>query len=62
MSEATQRAATYLEGFIATDITGFAIKAYEEMHNAGLPLSKVLPVEQWTPAYAAGILSGLQAE
>ena len=49
-----------LKKFIDTDATGHAFVAYGYMERLGLLTSKVEHYSQWTPAYAAGLLSGIE--
>jgi hypothetical protein len=47
--------------FVGTDATGHAIAAWRCLVGMEINLAKVKTVAQWVPAYAAGLLAGLEA-
>ena len=66
MSEATRselktETLKKLDAFIGSDLTGFACQAWDRMAALGVDMGRVQPVAQWTPAYAAGLRSGIES-
>jgi hypothetical protein len=54
-----QKTIEALKNFIETNSTGWAVKAARGLVETGLDTGRVLPVQEWTPAYAAGLLAGV---
>ena len=61
MNDPKSKTIAALTNFIATDQTGWALKAEAGLVEMGLDTSRVEPANQWTPAYAAGLLAGIEA-